>query len=177
MRRKKLVITLIVVSFILLVASVVYYLEMARQQKKLDPAELEIMTKDQIIQYIYTRQAQGAIPFYYFIPIFAFFGITVGALIYYIMSGDVEKKEEIIKYDTQVILKLLNPDERKVINKIVENGGKVQQMEITYTEGFTKVKAHRIIESLVMKGILHKEKMGKMRLIRMQKELYDLLKR
>jgi hypothetical protein len=49
-------------------------------------------------------------------------------------------------------------------------------MEITYMEGFTKVKSHRIIEGLVQKGILFKEKMGKMRLIKMNKEFYEILK-
>ena len=43
-------------------------------------------------------------------------------------------------------------------------------------EGFTKVKAHRIIESLVQKGILEKEKLGKMRQLHLNKDLYEILK-
>jgi len=62
----------------------------------------------------------------------------------------------------------------KIIN--VENNGKLQQIEITYMEGYTKVKAHRIIENLVQKGILTKEKLGKMRLIKMNKDFYEILK-
>lgn len=177
LNKKTIIVGMIIISFILLIASIIFYIDKVREQRRIDPLELESMTKEQIIQYIYDRQAEGNTPFYYFIPIFAFFGIAVGALIYYIMSGDLEEKEKIIEYDTELILKLLNPEERKVMRKIVENEGKVQQIEITYMEGYTKVKAHRIIESLVQKGILEKEKLGKMRLIRMNKGFYDILKK
>jgi uncharacterized membrane protein len=44
-------------------------------------------------------------------------------------------------------------------------------------EGFTKVRAHRIVEALVSKGILQKEKLGKMRIIRMNNEFYEILKK
>ena len=87
-----------------------------------------------------------------------------------------EKKEKILIQNTQVIMQLLEHEERKVIKKIVENNGKIQQIEITYMEGFTKVRAHRIIESLVQKGILSKEKLGKMRLIKMNPDLYQILR-
>jgi len=175
--KKIFVMVMVILSFILLIVSILFYLEKVREQRRIDPLELESMSQEDIIQYIYDKQAEGNTPFYYFIPIFAFFGIAVGALIYYILSGDLEKKEKIIEYDTELILKLLNPEERKVMRKIVENEGKVQQIEITYMEGYTKVKAHRIIESLVQKGILEKEKLGKMRLIRMNKGFYDILKK
>jgi len=175
MPKKKIIISnLIIIAFILFIISVIFYANNLHNLRKLDPLELESMSKEQIIQEIYQRQT--GTPFYYFIPIFGFFGIVVGALVYYIMSGDVERKEQIIHHNTDIIMQLLEPDERKVIKKIIENNGKIQQIEITYTEGFTKVKAHRIIESLVQKGILEKEKMGKMRLIRMHKDLYEILR-
>lgn len=175
--KKQIIVGLIIISFIMLIGSVIFYLNTARLERQIDPLELESKDKAQIIQYIYDKQAKGHTPFYYFIPIFAFFGTAIGALIYYIMNDDIEKKQKTIEYNTEVILKLLNPQERKVMKKIVENDGKVQQMEITYMEGYTKVKAHRIIESLVAKGILEKEKLGKMRLIRMKSEFYGILKK
>lgn len=178
MQRKQLVIAgLIIAAFILATVSTIFYIDMVREQHKLDPAEIESMSRERIIQAIYERYAEGSTPFYYFIPIFAFFGIAVGASVYYVVERDVEKKEEIIEHNTDIILKLLDPDERKAINKIVENEGKVQQIEITYMEGFTKVKAHRIIEGLVQKGILTKESMGKMRLIRMHPDLLKILRK
>ncbi len=175
-RKKAFIASLVAVSFILLVVSFIFYIDRTRDVRRIDPLELESLPREEIIQYIYDHQAEGNLPFFYFIPIFAFFGITVGALMYYILSGEIDKKEKIIEYDTKVILKLLNPEERKVIEKIVESHGKVQQLEITYLEGFTKVKSHRILESLVSKGILFKEKMGKMRIVKMNKDFYDILK-
>lgn len=174
--KKHMIIGLIIMSFVLLIVSVIFYINNTRLERQIDPIELESKTKEQIIQYVYDKQAKGHTPFYYFIPIFAFFGIAIGALIYYLMNENLEKKQKTIEYNTEVILKLLNPEERKVIRKIVENNGKLQQMEITYMEGFTKVRAHRIIESLAAKGILVKEKLGKMRLIKMNNEFYDILK-
>ncbi|NTV24228.1 MAG: hypothetical protein HGA85_07735 [Nanoarchaeota archaeon] len=175
--KKKIFITgLIVISFILLVISVIFFLNNMREERQIDPAELEIMTKEQILEYVYTKQGEAHTPFFYFIPIFGFFGIVIGTLIYYIMSGDIEKKEVILKHNSGLILKLLDPEERRVVNKLVENEGKLQQLEITYMDGFTKVKAHRTIESLVNKGIMEKDKLGKTRLIRLNKELYGMLK-
>jgi hypothetical protein len=154
-----------------------FYIDQTKELRKIDPLELEDFSSEQIIQYIYDKQANSPIPFYYFLPIFGFFGIGIGALVYYLMAGDLEKKEVVIKHNTDIIIKLLDPDEQKVIRKIVENEGKLQQIEITYMEGFTKVKSHRIIESLVIKGILNKEKLGKMRLITMNKDLLEILKK
>jgi hypothetical protein len=176
MNKKRTIIAgLIIASFILLLGSIIFFMNKLHEVKQLDPLELELMEKEQILQQIYERQTNT--PFYYFIPIFSFFGIVVGALIYYILTGDLEKKDKAIKYNTGVILKLLQPDERKVITKIVENNGKIQQAEITYMEGFTKVKAHRVVESLAKKGIVSKESLGKMRLIKMHDEFYEVLKK
>ena len=175
MSKKRLVISgLIIVAFILFLISVIFYANNMHKLRQLDPLELESMSKEQIIQEIYQRQTTT--PLYYFIPIFGFFGIVVGALVYYIMSGDVERKEKVLIQNTSVVMQLLAPEERKVIKKMVENQGKLQQIEITYMEGFTKVKAHRIIESLVQKGIIEKEKLGKMRQLYLNKDLYDILK-
>lgn len=175
-KKRALIGILVALSFILLIISVIMYIEASKDIRRLDPLELESMSKEDIIQNIYDRQAKGNISFYYFIPMFAFFGIAVGALMYYLFAGELERKQEVIKNNSEVILKLLAPEERKVIQKLVEGGGKAQQSEITYMEGYTKVKAHRIIESLVKKGIVEKEALGKMRLIKLKNEFYEVLK-
>ncbi len=175
-RKKFIIAALIVISFILLIISVIFFLDKTRDLRRIDPLELEDLSKEEIIQFIYERQDKSSSPNFYFIPVFGFFGIVVGTLIYYIMNGDIEKKEKLIEYNTEIILKLLNPEERKVIKKIVESGGKLQQIEITYMEGFTKVKAHRILEALENKGILFKEKLGKIRIVKINQDFYNILK-
>ena len=177
MKKKQLLTLLIIISFILLIVSTLFLLQKTRESRRLDPLELEDLPREDIIQYLYERQAKNTNLNFFLIPVFGFFGVVIGLLIYYIMTGDIEKKEKLIEYNTDVILKLLNPQERKVIKKKVDEGGKLQQMEITYMEGFTKVKSHRILENLVKKGILYKEKLGKMRLIKMNDEFYEILKK
>jgi hypothetical protein len=177
MDKKRIIITmLVIISFILLISSILFLINKYREQRMFDPLELESMQKEQIIEEVYQKQATSGKIYYYFIPIAAFFGLVVGALVFYILSGDIEKKDKMIKYDTDMILKLLTPEERKVVKKIVENHGKVQQAEITYMEGYTKVRAHRIIQSLEKKGMLEKEKLGKVNVIRMNKGLYEILR-
>ncbi len=176
MNRRTPLIMLIIVSFLLLTASASLFLSKTRDLRRLDPVELESMTKDQILQTIYDRQASSAPLNLYFIPIFAFFGLAVGALTYYLVGKDLDKKEESLQHNTKIILHLLNADERKAVERIVELGGTTHQVEITYLPGFTKVKAHRIVETLVAKGVLEKEPRGKMRLLRLHKDLYALLR-
>jgi hypothetical protein len=176
MNKKRVVLAgLIIISFILLLGSIIFFMNRLHNLRQLDPLELEAMSKDDILKQINERQV--GTPFYFFIPIFSFFGIAVGALIYYILSGSLEKKDKVIKHNTDVILKLLAPEERKVISKIVENRGKISQSEITYMEGFSKVKAHRVVISLANKGIVTKETYGKMRMIKMNDEFYEVLKK
>lgn len=175
--KKKIVMSgLIIVSFALLAVSFILFLDKAREFRKIDPLELEDMEKEDIIQYIYDRQAKSSLPNFYFIPIFGFFGIAVGALMYYILNGDIEKKEKALESNTEIILRLLNPDERRTVKKISELGGRVPQAEITYLEGFTKVKAHRVLNNLIAKGIIEKEKLGKTNAVRLHKDFLILVK-
>lgn len=176
MKNKTAIAGLIILGFLLLVTSIVFYVEKTRDQRRIDPLDLESMTKEDIIQTIYERQAEST-PFYYFIPIFGFFGVVVGASVYFVLSSDLEKKDKTLTNNTAVVLKLLSAEERKVVNKILDNNGKLHQSEITYMDGYTKVKSHRIVETLLKKGIVKKEILGKARLITLENDLYEVLKK
>lgn len=173
---KKILTGLILSTFILLIISTVFLLQQLKDARQIDPLELEMSSKEDIIQHIYENQNETKLTPFLFIPIFGFFGLVVGLLIYYILFTQIEKKEELIKYNTEIILHLLDSNERKVIRKIVDEGGKIQQIEITYMQGFTKVKAHRILDNLEKKGIIFKEKLGKMRMIKLHSDFYTILK-
>jgi hypothetical protein len=71
----------------------------------------------------------------------------------------------------KVLLSLLQPSERKIMAKIVEKGGEALQSEISRVEGVGKVKAHRVIERLVKRGVLEKEQMGKTNILRLRKDI------
>ena len=63
-----------------------------------------------------------------------------------------------------------------MIETLLENGGKVQQYELSRLPNLNKVKTHRILLNLEQKRIIHKEKLGKINKIVLDKELYDVLK-
>jgi hypothetical protein len=174
---KKFVIGIIVISFILLVASVILYVQKTHELRQLDPLELESMSQPDIIQFLYERQSQNNTPLYYLIPIFAFFGLAVGATIYHVMSSDLEKKEKSIKHNNTIILKLLSGEERSVVNTLVEQGGKVKQYELSHLPNLNKVRTHRVILKLEQKGIIEKQRLGKVNNILLNKELYEFLKK
>lgn len=71
------------------------------------------------------------------------------------------------------ILLLLNPSERKVIKKIVDEGGSALQSDVSRLEGLGKVKAHRTIEKLIRRGVLEKEQKGKTNILKLKKEIMD----
>jgi uncharacterized membrane protein len=168
---------MIAVSFLLLLASVILYAQKTHELRQLDPLELESMSQADIIQLIYDRQSQTNTPLYYLIPIFAFFGLAVGATIYHVMSSDLEKKEKAIEKNNGVILKLLTGEERNVVNTLVEQGGKVRQYELSHLPNLNKVRTHRVILKLEQKGIIEKQKLGKVNNIVLNNELYEFLKK
>jgi hypothetical protein len=175
-KNKTIIAGLIILGFLLLAGSVLFYVDKTREQRRIDPLDLESMTKEDIIQTIYERQTEST-PFYYFIPIFGFFGAIVGASVYFVLSSDLDKKDKTLSNNTGVLLKLLSFEERKIVNKLLDNNGKLHQSEITYMDGYTKVKSHRLVETLIKKGIVKKEIIGKARLIILENDLYDVLKK
>ena len=109
-----------------------------------------------------------AIPVPLFIPIFSSLGIIIGSAFYYHINEVVEKKEKKIDERIFSILKVFDEDERKILEKLLRKG-EVLQAEISNEIG--KVKAHRIIKKLLMKGVIEKIEKGKTFLIRLKHEI------
>ena len=74
-----------------------------------------------------------------------------------------------------IILKFLSPVERMVLEKLTEEEGKTFQADISRMEGMTKLKTHRVIKDLEMKGIVSTESYGKTKRIILSKEIKDAL--
>ena len=177
MNRKLFVSILISIAFLLLIVSVLLYAKNMHAARQIDPLELESMQKAEIIQYIYDHQEPRFLPVYYVIPIIAFFALAVGAAVYHIMMGDVERKEESIKHNSAIILKFLSGEERKFVQALVDNNGKIRQYELSHLPNLNKVQTHRILLKLEQKGIIRKEKIGKVNNIVLSEELYGFLKK
>jgi uncharacterized membrane protein len=105
------------------------------------------------------------------LPLIISIAVIAGAGIYYFMAGKMEKKVEVVKNNTEILLKFLNPDERKLVNLLIENDGKVIQAELTRLPGMSKVKSHRVVQKLIDRGVIEKETLGKTNIVRFSEEI------
>ena len=170
----------IIISFALLIFSISLYLNYRhdlRQESRLDHDNLDNMSIEGIKQFLTERRdSQPTFRSFYLLPFVAFIGLLVGTLVYYIMSDKVIQQEQSLDKNTKIILNFLNSQEKKVIETLLENDGKVQQYELSHLPNLNKLKTHRILLNLEQKGIIKKEKLGKINKIVLNKELYDVLK-
>lgn len=73
-------------------------------------------------------------------------------------SSDMERLKESCR---TVVLKFLSYNENRVLKKLLEYNGTVLQSEISRIPNMGKVKAHRVLKDMQMKGIITIEKYGK----------------
>ena len=97
--------------------------------------------------------------------------IFVASLFYYLFSMKLEKKEKVITKNIEVLNSILDEDENKVIDILVQNEGEILQSEIS--KKYDKIKAHRILKKLQEKNIINIKKDGKTNKITLKKELKE----
>ena len=174
---KKIILALsIVMLFALVIVMFTLYVQF-RRPTQLDPIVFEGMTAEEIMEYFQERQSSRPTLMFYFIPVIGFSGLLVGTLVYYILSEKIVLREKQLESNTKIILKLLDSKEKFVIEKLLDENGKVYQSELNYLPGMTKVKTHRILEKLKSRGIIKKEKLGKINMIRLEDSIYESLKK
>ncbi len=82
-----------------------------------------------------------------------------------IASKNNEEKQKncpnITKTCKTFVLKFLNYNENRVIKKLIENKGEILQSEISRLPNMGKVKAHRVLKDMQIKGIINIENYGK----------------
>jgi len=69
----------------------------------------------------------------------------------------VEPSESGSEDKLEVALRLLDENERRVVEALVAKGGEMLQKDISYELGFSRVKAHRVVQSLVKRGLVTME--------------------
>jgi len=104
------------------------------------------------------------------IPTFSSLGVFVGSIVYYMLSPAISR--EVRKVDTKAILDLLEPLEKEIIRRIVENKGEISQSKLS-TE-FGKVKVFRVIEALKNRGVVEKVPYGKTNKIKLNEKFVKL---
>jgi len=76
-------------------------------------------------------------------------------------NNDQSETKNVEKSYKAVLLKFLNYNENKILKKLIENNGSVLQSEISRLPNMGKVKAHRVLKDMEIKGIISIEKYGK----------------
>ncbi len=127
-----------------------------------------------ITMYIQTRLIKEGsaclciVPVYLLVPILSCFGLLIGFIVYSMLA---ETKEKAIARNIRHTLMFLDPDERAVIEKIINNK-QISQAAISKELG--KVKAHRIVAKLLQKGIIKAVNDGKTKKLRLHDKLEKL---
>lgn len=102
-------------------------------------------------------------------------GLFVGSLIYYLVSKSFFEKKEEMEQGAEKVLEFLDEGSRKVIQKLVDNGGEMLQSDITKETDLSRVKVSRIIKDLSQKGTVEKKDSGVSNRITLDEEMYQLL--
>lgn len=109
------------------------------------------------------------------IPVFVVVGVVIGALVFFFMSSRLENKEKDLTKVTDVLIQFLAKDEKLVVQKLLDGGGKVLQAELSRTEGLGKLKTHRIVQRLVDRQVVEVEKYGKTNIVKLTKGIKEAL--
>lgn len=109
------------------------------------------------------------------VPVFILSGVVIGAMVFFFMTTKLENKKKELENVTQALVQFLNKDEKAVVQKILENGGKVMQSEISRIEGVGKLKSHRILQRLSDRGVIEIEKHGKTNIVKLKKNIGEVL--
>jgi hypothetical protein len=117
---------------------------------------------------IETGNACGClIPITLFIPFLASVGLLIGTMVYYLLTP----KAVYRTMDREVILRLFDQDERKIVGFLLNNKGEGVQSRMVSETDMSKVKVFRVLERLLKKGIISKDPHGKTNRILLNEEL------
>ena len=139
------------------------------------PTILSETTPDQCVIDGVCQHEKQLESFYKMVPVFIFVGVIIGAVVFFFMTSKLEDKKKDVEKIAQTLIQFLNKDEKLVVQKILENDGKAFQSEISRIEGIGKLKSHRIIQRLSDRQVIEIEKHGKTNLIKLSKNIKEVL--
>lgn len=144
----------IVMGFVFLVSFVAYYVE----------------EKHAVYQ---TCSCSISLP--WIIVILSSLGVFVGTITFYFFNLKIIKDKKDVKIGILRIINYLGRDEKLIIMELVKNNGRISQSTIVHNTKIDKVKVFRILEKLLQKEIIKKEKNGMTNTIILDKEIVDVL--
>jgi uncharacterized membrane protein len=142
--------TIIIAGFIFLVSITTLYVQMQIAEKGFCPIPLPLL-----------------------VPVFASLGVFIGSLTYYLTFIKIEESREKRSEIVSSMLEILQSDEKEVIKMLVENKGEILQSKLSRSLG--KVKAFRVVESLMRRGVVVKEPYGKTNKIKLNEKFKNIL--
>ena len=107
------------------------------------------------------------------IPTFASLGLLIGSILYYFMSPKIEESKEKQVQLLFSLIEILNPEEREIVKKLIENKGEILQSKLS--QSFGKVKTFRVLEALKARNVIEKEPYGKTNLIKLSEKFRNIL--
>jgi len=128
--------------------------------------------------YAQTNISQGtacscALPTPILIPTLSSLGLLIGSVVYYFMFPKVEENKEKQIQTVFSLVEMLQPNEKEIVRKLLENKGELPQSRLS--QSFGKVKTFRILESLKKRGIIEKEPYGKTNMIKLNEKFKQIL--
>jgi len=75
-------------------------------------------------------------------------------------STNVEVRSEEKRDGLADLMRILTPEEKTVINLLIQNGGEMLQKDITRQLGFTRLKTHRILERMENRNLIKRIRIG-----------------
>lgn len=103
------------------------------------------------------------------------FGMFIGSLTYYFISGRYEKRITKIHKDISLTLRFLEGEERCIVKSIIDRAGRTTQSNIAKDTGLSRVKISRSLKKLEQKRIITKIPNGMTNIIEIEKSLRELL--
>ena len=99
--------------------------------------------------------------------------LVIGVILWYFYSRIEKRITPKKEVDTSKVLKLLNPVEKKIMEKLISLEGVALQSDLS--RELNKLKVHRAVKSLESKGIIEVTPKGRTRFIRISKEFKEFL--
>ncbi len=98
-------------------------------------------------------------------------GAFVGSLTYYFISEKYEKRIGKIHKYAKAAYKFLDPDERKIMEKLVKNKGELFQKDIPELTGLSRVQVSRVLSDLEEMQVINKDKAGMTNKITLEEDI------
>jgi len=114
------------------------------------------------------------IPIPVMILILSSLGVFVGSISYYFIVSRYAKEKKNINKDIKLTLNFLESNERIMVNELIKNKMGIKQAELEKLTGFHRVKVHRILNKLIRKGVIEKETIGKIKIIKLNPRLGEI---